>query len=600
MQLRLILYLFLACSWLTAQERVDVLVFGGTPCGIGAAIGAAREGRSVLLVEPTGHLGGMVTSGLCHTDFRTFEGITGFYLTFSKAVESYYREKYGPTSEQVKQCWRGLQAEPHVNELIFERLLAEHVGIRVLKNTRLDSVGLSNDRISSVGVTVAEKTSTWVPRVAIDASYEGDLMAKAGVPFHVGREGKDKYNEGLAPTKEDAQLQAYNFRFIATDDPANRLAIQKPSGYQREDFVGALPFLKHGVIDKVFGYPSKCVIKAQLPPLPNRKYDLNDVSRGIIRMSMPGENLKWPEGGQSERAEIFSNHLRYGTGILYFLQHDEAVPQAMRTAALEFGWCKDEFTDNQHLPWQLYVREARRMIGMRVFTEHDSEAAPGDARAVLHRDSIAIGDYGNNCHGTAHEGPRYGGKHTGEFYKTVPPYQIPYGTIVPAKVRNLLVPGAPSSSHVGFCALRLEPIWGVMGEAAGVAASVVIQDDVSVQDAAVSRIQALLHEHGSATTYVSDIAPGHALFGAVQLLALRGGLHGLHPSPEKSGQRGKNIEGQYYEAFPGHAFQPELPLDEALFARWKSLMAESMIDTYRSGMKRGEAFQLSKPPRRRS
>lgn len=591
--MRPILSLLIASNLIYAREKVDVLVFGGTPCGIGAAIGAAREGKSVVLVEPTGHLGGMVTSGLCHTDFRTYEGITGFYLTFTRAVEDYYRETYGPDSLQVKQCWRGLQAEPRVNELIFERMLASHARIQIIKNARLGTVTLDENRIVELGIVMSGKARTWEPQVVIDASYEGDLMAGAGVPFHVGREGKDKYNEGLAPEKEDSQLQAYNFRFIATDDPTNRVAIQKPAGYRREDFVEALPFLKPGIIDKVFGYPGKCIVKAQLPPLPNRKYDLNDVSRGIIRMSMPGENLAWPAGTEKERADIFTRHLSYGAGILYFMQNDDAVPEAMREAAREFGWCKDEFVDNQHLPWQLYVREARRMIGMRVFTEHDSEHAPGDARAVLHRDSIAIGDYGNNCHGTAHEGPRYGGRHTGEFYKTVPPYQIPYGTIVPAKVKNLLVPGAPSSSHVGFCALRLEPIWAAMGEAAGIAAAAVIEDHVSVQDVAVHKVQTRLHHHGAATAYVSDILPGHPIFEEVQALALIGGLHGLHPKPEKPGQRGNNIEGQYYEAFPWHAFQPELPLDESLFLRWKALMKSHVVDSYRTGMKRGEIFNAA-------
>ena len=598
---RISLLLFLTAVCLHAGEPVktDVLVYGGTPCGIAAAVGAAREGRQVLLLEPTRHLGGLVTSGLSHTDFRTFEGITGFYLTFTQAVEAYYREKYGADSEQVKTCWRGLQAEPHVNERVLEDLIAVQKDITVIKLAQLIGVEKAGNRISLVRYSHGAVTHEAAPAMVIDATYEGDLMAAAGVPYRVGREGRDEYNEPLAPEKPDKELQAYNFRFIATNDPNNRVPIAKPEGYKREQFTDVLPFLKPGKIESVFGYPSRCIVKSQLPPLPNRKFDINDVSRGIVRLSMPGQNLSWPEGDGATRADIFATHLRYNVGLLFFLQNDDAVPEAMREAAREYGWCKDEFTDNNHLPWQLYVREARRMTGLRVFTEHDTEHAKGDARAVLHKDSIAIGDYGNNCHGTAHEGPLYGGKHTGEFYKRVPPYQIPYATLVPKEITNLLVPGAPSATHVGFCALRLEPIWAAMGEAAGVAASVAISDDAPVQQVSVPRVQSLLMEHGSATTYVSDIPPGHALFGPVQKLALAGGLHGLHPMPKEPGERGKNIEGQYFEAFPYHAFQPDLPLDEALFQRWKTQAPALITGTYKFGMTRKDVFPQKLQPSRK-
>ena len=307
-------------------------------------------------------------------------------------------------------------------------------------------------------------------------------------------------------------------------------------------------------------------------------------------MSMPGVNADWPDGDVTKRNAIFAEHLRYQVGLLYFFQNDEAVPAAIREAAREYGWCRDEFTDNGHLPWQLYVREARRMVGLRVFTERDSDHAPGDARAVPHRDSIAMGDYGNNCHGTAHEGPVPGGRHTGEFYKAVPPYQIPYGTIAPKAITNLLSPGVPSASHVGFCALRLEPIWSALGEAAGVAAAVALEDGAAVQNVNVASVQEKLHRHGAATVYVSDILPGHPLFVPVQEIATRGGLHGLHPMPEKPGQRGKQIEGQYFEAFPFHAFEPDQPLDAALHRRWLEVAPRWVVETFRPGMTRGEAL----------
>ena len=213
------------------------------------------------------------------------------------------------------------------------------------------------------------------------------------------------------------------------------------------------------------------------------------------------------------------------------------------------------------------------MVGQYVYSEKDTDHAPGDARAVLHREAIAMGDYGPNCHGTAHEGSRFDGKHTGEFYKGVSPYQIPYGVLLPKDVENLLVPGAMSASHVGFCALRLEPIWMSLGEAAGHAAHLAHSDKVPLPGVSVPKLQARLHATGAATIYVSDVPPGHPDFAAVQWWAAAGGLHGLAPMPEKPGQRGKNLVGQYYEAFPNHAAALDQPLDEALAARWRKLAA---------------------------
>ncbi len=202
-----------------------------------------------------------------------------------------------------------------------------------------------------------------------------------------------------------------------------------------------LEILKTNQIKHVFDYPTKCIFKAQTPALPNGKYDINDVSNGLIRLSLPGKNLEWPNGDEATREQIFDHHLRDQAGLLYFLQNDDAVPETYRNEAKEWGWCRDEFQDSRHLPPQLYVREARRMVGQYVFTENDTDPASNDARAVLRKDAIAFGDYGPNCHGTAHEGPRFGGKHTGEFYKRVAPYQIPYGVLVPKEIDNLFVPG---------------------------------------------------------------------------------------------------------------------------------------------------------------
>lgn len=559
-----------------------VLVYGATPGGIAAALAAARSGLSVLLVEPAPRIGGLVTSGLSHTDFHSFESLTGAFLDFAQRVEAHYAKAYGKDSQQVKDTFRGTFAEPKVNLLVFEQMLAEHKTITVRKQLTLASVKVQKSgetsRIEAATFTGADgKVVTLTARVFIDATYEGDLMAMAGVPWRTGREGQAEYGESLAPEAADGQLQAYNFRFIATRATANRVAPVAPPGYRREDFVGVLPVLGSGKIKRVFDYPSGCLFKAQTPPLPNGKYDINDVSRGLVRLSLPGKNLDWPDGDAATRAKIFADHLRDNVGLLWFLQTDNAVPAKFRDEAREWGWCKDEFTETGHLPPQLYVREARRMVGARVFVQRDSEHAPGDARAVLHRDAIAMGDYGNNCHGTAHEGGRFEGRHTGEFYNPVPPYQIPYGTLLPRTLANLLVPVAGSASHVGFCALRLEPVWMSLGQAAGHAAAMAVQEDIAVQQVNVPALQQRLHKDRSATLYVSDVLPGHADFAAVQWWGTAGGLHGLAPMPAKPGQRGRNIHGQYFEASPGHAAELAKPLDAELAGRWNKLAVELRV-----------------------
>lgn len=592
--------LLIFTSRLQADERtvtVDAMVYTATPAGIASAISAGSGGHKVLLIEPTDRIGGMTTNGLSHTDFRTFEGISGTYLDFCKRIKGYYAKKYGAEAKQVKDCFRGTHGEPHVNRIVFEKMLAEVPSVQVRKRLVLKSVQLTPDKahILSVVLTNDKETFTVHAKVFIDASYEGDLMAKAGVPFRVGREARSTYNETLAPMNADKQVQGYNFRLIMTKNPKDRVPIKKPDGYNREEFLKVIPLLGTKTIKTVFCRSTGGVYKAHLPGLPNDKHDVNDVSRSIIRLSLPDINNSWPNGDLKTRGRIFAEHLMHNVGLLYFLQNDKAVPEQFQKEAREWSWCRDEFVDNGHLPHQLYVREARRMMGQYVFTEHDTDCAKDDARAVLHKDAIAMGDYGPNCHGTDHVGPRFGGRHTGEFYKRVAPYQIPYGVLIPRKVNNLLVPVATSASHVGFCALRLEPIWTSLGQAAGFAARHVIEKKVSVQKVSVPAIQKQICETGGDLIYVSDVLPGSKDFAAVQWWGCLGGLHGLSPRLKVPGQRGEHLLGQYYHAFPGHAVEMNRALDDDLKRRWLTIAKSAglKVKTLESTRTRGDFIRTA-------
>ncbi|HEX3870333.1 MAG TPA: FAD-dependent oxidoreductase [Pirellulales bacterium] len=590
-----------ACGFAQGRDPdvldVDVLIYGGTPAGIAAALSAADAGLTVLLVEPYPHVGGLLTNGLTHPDFRTFEALTGTYYDITRRVERYYIEKYGADSQQVRDCLHGVNAEPRVNALMVEAMLAERKRIEVRTLTRLTTVEIGrsgkNRRIAGVTIVDAEGRATVLrPSMFIDATYEGDLMALAeatvriaasldgdsagvdGDSYRVGRESRSEYDETFAPNQADEEVQGYSFRLTMTREPSNRAAVPAPAGYRREDFADISRLFEEKKLKTAFCDHTGGVIKAHVPPLPNAKHDMNDVSKGLVRLSMPGINYRWPDHSL-ERSAISAAQLWHNLGVIYFLQNDPSVPAKIAEEAREWGLCKDEFVDNAHLPEQLYVREARRLVGRYVFTEHDTDAAPDDVRSVLRTDAIAIGDYGLNCHGTSHVGSLIGGHHEGEFYRSVAPYQVPYGVIVPKDIENLLVPVACSSSHVGFCALRLEPIWTSLGQAAGVAAHLAIEGKCEVGSVSVPRMQQLLRAAHSATIYVSDVPCESPDFAAVQWWGTRGGLHGVSASLGKPGVRGEFIVGQYYKAYPGHAVELDKPLDAVLLARWTKLASDA-------------------------
>lgn len=566
----------------------DVTIYGATPAGIATAIMLARGDRDlrILLVTRYQRVGGLITNGLTHPDFRTFEARTGLFREFNQRVEQHYSERFGAESPQVKDSLMGTHAGPEVNHTILRQML-DLPGITILTGHHLASAETLDNRVTSITLNNASETIDVHSDYFVDATYEGDLMAAAGVAFEVGREAQSRYGESLAPDVADAQVQGYNFRLTMTDVPANRAAVPKPADYDRADFADLLTLLEQGALPRIFGDPlgglPGGIYKRQTPKLPNGKRDINDVSRSIVRLSLPNLNQAWPTGDAATRQKIFSEHLRHNVGMLYFLQNDPAVPDKFANESREWGLCRDELAYNNHLPEQLYVREARRMLGQYVFTQKDVERAPGThhARAVFQADSIAMGDYGPNCHGTAHEGPQIGGQHTGEFYQRAAPYQIPYGTLLPKNVQNLAVPVACSSSHVGFCALRLEPIWMSLGQATGAAILIAQKEDAALHHVAPQEIRRLLHAAGAATIYTSDVPEESRDFRAVQWWGSLGGLvaidRGLEDEPAEYGRRGSQVIGQYYAAFPEHAVDLHKPMDDDLRSEWTKLAAKQGI-----------------------
>lgn len=509
---RLILILTLILAPLvTRAAEADLVIYGGTPAGLGAAIIAAREGVSVVVIEPTGWIGGLVTGGLSKTDVGKAETVGGF------------AREYFTRAADMKPDTPMWYAEPQVNMATFEMMLKE-AGVKVVTGQALKSIGKEGARISSL--TTADG-KTYHGKVFIDASYEGDLMAAAKVGYMVGRESRAQYGESLAgyhpmpirprtaevmasdcpdiggdgpgyihgtpasisgldgdgkaifgvypaaelaPGSADHRTQAYNFRLCVTQRPDIRVPFPKPERYDPARYelllrlIGAFPEVRFG---RLF----------HLGEIANGKYDLN--AQGLFSTDYPGGNTDYPDGDAATRAGIWQDHVDFIQGMLWFLGHDERVPESLRAQANSWGLCQDEFVDNDHWPYALYVREGRRMLGEYVMTQNDLQVD------IFKEDSVGMGSFVIDCHivqrilaedGTVRD--------EGSFQdEPVIPYQIPYRSLTPqrAECENLLVPVCFSASHIAYCSMRMEPVYMAMGQASGLAAALAIKGDSAVQ-----------------------------------------------------------------------------------------------------------------------
>jgi hypothetical protein len=550
--MKVLVALLLVCAALLAAQTYDVVVYGGTPGGIAAAISAARLGHSVALIEYHAHVGGMSASGLGKSDIETREAIGGLFREFVGRVYKYYLDKYGPGSENVKLCRDGYYYEPSVAERVFEEMIGAEPKIRVFKRRRLEEVVRSGKRV--VGIRVVNRGTgareEFRGTIFVDATYEGDLAAYAGARYRLGRESRAEFNElhagvvyqdpqtrtFLAGTtgEGDWRIPAYTFRLCLTTDPANSYVLRDPPpGYDRTRYLGYFDDVKAGRMDAprelkegrgyfapFFGTVVRALSVAELP---NRKVDVNMNPR-VLGFPFAEENYGYPEADWEERERIIARIRSLTLGLLYFLQNDPQVPSEHRKLANRYHLAKDEFTDNEHFPWQIYVREARRIRGLYTLSEHDVTLAPGLGRAPIHHDSIAAGEFPIDSFPVR---KREAGREVLEGYiymldRFTQPYQIPYRIMVPEVVDGLIVPVAASATHVAFSTIRLEPTWMAMGQAAGTAAHLAISDKKELRDISVETLQRLLLKQGQVLTYFRDIDRSDPAYEAIQYFGTKG------------------------------------------------------------------------------
>jgi len=513
-----------------------------------AAIAAARRGRSAIILERTSHIGGLPANGLGATDIATRGVAAGLFKEFTDRIRRLYVTTYGEDSEQVRVSSDGYHFEPSVGEKILLEMLAECPAISVLTMRQFDAlperVGMRDGRIHSVTVrNLATGTGeTFTGTAFVDATYEGDLAAAAGVPFSTRREGFSDYHEPMAGRvyqkwgfselgegstfEGDDTIQAYNFRLCLTDRPDNRVPFPKPPGYDRAEYVSLVDDLKFDRMPGVHRGEREWAGLGRITNIvwvPNGKTDANNQHLAFISTDLPEENYPWPVSDWAWR-DTFQIRLRnYTLGLFWFLQNDPEVPEAFRDNARRFGLASDEYTDNGNFPRQVYVREGRRIFGEYCFTAHDAIPVTPDGRPPVHATSIAASHYAVDSHAVHKREP--GRDHLDGFLSLrTKPYTVPYGVMVPKTVENLWVPVAVSASHLGFGTLRMEPCWMALGEAAGVAASLAIALDLPARSVPITRLQHDLVAGGAMLVFFRDVSPADPVFAALQFLGVRGAI----------------------------------------------------------------------------
>ena len=527
-----LVFLIVTSRAFSADYQADVCIYGGTSSAIAAAGQVARMGHSVVVVSPDKHLGGLSSGGLGWTDTGKKEVIGGIAREFYHRVWKRYdkpeawrwqsREAYGNKGQGTvaidganRTMWI---FEPHVAEAVFEEFV-EELSISVHRDAWLDranGVTKENGRIVALRTLAGD---TFRAKVFIDATYEGDLMAAAGVSYHVGRESAATYGEkwngvqtgvlhhyhyfatdispykiagdpasGLLPRisaappgefgAADKRVQAYCYRMCLTNHAENRVPFEKPEGYDAAQYELLLRVFESGWREHF----------DKFDPIPNHKTDTNN--HGPFSTDNIGMNYDYPEATYERRREILAEHTRYQKGLMYFMANDSRVPQDVRIAMSQWGLAKDEFTDNGNWPHQIYVREARRMIGAFVMTEHE---VLGKRDVAM---SVGMGSYAMDSHNVQrYVKPDGFVQNEGDIgVKPDKPYAIDYRALTPkqGECENLLVPVCLSSSHIAFGSIRMEPVFMILGQSAATAAVLAIDDNTPVQSVPYEKLRARL------------------------------------------------------------------------------------------------------------
>ena len=563
-------FVFVSCSrsnYLSNKHDYDIIIYGATPSGIAAAVNAASEGMHVALFEETDHIGGLTSGGLSNTDFLSFESLGGTWRDFMNGVVKHYADAYGENSQQVKDCWNGAYYEPKVARQVFMDMLGAYDKIVVKTNHRVVAATTilnenQHSNIKSLRLKDLETQQLFevTASVFIDATYEGDLMAKAGCAYTLGSEGPEMYNEPAASQK-DWHVQCYNFRVTLCQNPENSIPIPRPENYDSTAYELILNEIEAGSINTL-----RDIIRGQNRQIPNGKADFNDRKGSPISIKLCNETDVWPEGAAEVRAQIWEKAKNHTLGILYFLQNDSRLPGNIQSEMQRWNLPRDEFEEYGNFPPVIYVREGRRLIGRHVFTQHDG-TPDGSVRAPAFHRAIAIGDYNFNSHGTYYTCDK---TLLGNLGAVSAPFQVPFGVLLPKRVDNLLVSVAVSASRVGFGALRMEPTWTALGQAAGLAAALSVQSDQNPHEIDITELQRKLHQRGAYTFYTSDVTPESPYFEAIQFLGNRGLFQDMYPVDKMPKRKFVKLSdmAQWTEAYPLHDVKPEITMDNAMAEKW--------------------------------
>lgn len=504
-----------------APVNIDICVYGGTSAGVIAAYTAALHHKTVVLIEPGQRLGGLSSGGLGFTDIGNKYVVTGLARDFYRRVGRHY----GNFEQWI--------FEPRVAASVFEDYI-KRSGVKVWYGKRLNKVNKSGTVIQSVIIENSDGTPGFTEFKAkqfIDCSYEGDLMAKAGVSFVTGREPNTRYQEtvngvqlkdkhqfpdGVDPYRipgkpesgllwgisngvlqesgsGDEKIQAYNFRICLTNVADNRLAIERPDDYDATRYELLLRYLSVK--------PTKDLGQIlKMDRMPNGKTDINN--QGPFSTDMIGMNYAYPNGDFATRERIFKDHVNYTKGLLYFIGHDTRMPVSVREQMLQWGYPKDEYTNTGHWTPQLYVREARRMAGAYIMTQANCQ------RKEVVDDGIGMAAYTMDSHNTQRIVVNGMVKNEGDVQlKGIQPYPVAYRAITPvsAECTNLLVPVCLSASHIAYGSIRMEPVFMVLAQSAATAAAMAIEQHSSVQEVDVSALQQRLKKNPLADGSIAEI-----------------------------------------------------------------------------------------------